>query len=438
MMRPTPRFLNLLLIAFVAALLPALWREDAWMLWAVVVGLLFLALVVDLVLTPGKSTFDAQLDCPSQMYIGNRAAAVISLQQFGGRVKSSVDAVLDVSGVFEDLDPWRGLVLAEGKTVIHFELNPKRRGCHFVETFWLRWRGPLGLFSASMKTEFNHEVLVVPNLGHVQDAAIRFMSNPEFLSGIKAERYLGEGSEFDRMREFQQGMDQRNIDWKASARHRRLLARQYRLERNHQIVISFDTGHLMSEPIDGMPRLDHAVNAGLLLAWCSLKAQDRVVIHAFDDKVRHFGDAHVGVKSMTRVQQATSRFDYGTGEANYTLAMTDLAVRLKRRSLVVVLTEFADSITAEIMVENLGRLARKHLVLFVALRDKELMEFEDAAPLDVATLGRSVVATELLEERAKVMRKLELAGVLCLDARPKDLSADLVSAYLDIKAKERI
>ncbi|MFT7620582.1 MAG: hypothetical protein ACI97A_004239 [Planctomycetota bacterium] len=438
MIRPTRLFLNLLLLAFVPAILPAILGEDLWPLWATMVGILLILLLLDFALMARAGDFEVSLYAPSQIYIGDAAEAEIHLDYQGWSKRQAITAVLDLDSRFDALAPWTGEMLADRHVEMNWPLVPRRRGNPQVETFSFAWRGPLGLASASQRMTLDHEVVVTTNLSKVKDSAIRFMSNPEFLAGLKAERFLGEGSEFDRMREFQQGMDQRHIDWKASARHRRLLSRQYRLERNHQIVISFDTGHLMSEPIDGMPRLDHAVSAGMLLAWCSLKAQDRVVIHAFDDKVRHFSDSHSGVKSLGQVQSATSQFDYGTGEANYTLAMTDLSVRLKRRSLVVVLTEFADSITAEIMVENLMRLSRRHLVLFVALRDSELVRIGESPPRDLTSVGLSVVANSLLDDRARVIRKLTRAGILCLDVKPEDLSSSLISSYLDIKVKERI
>ena len=437
-MRPTGRFIFLFSLVLIPALLPALWLGFSWKIWAVSAVVLLVLLLLDFVLSPVRSAFQVSLQNPTQIYIGESEFGSVRIEQDGKVYSGELKCVFDLESEFEPVDVWEGQIPDDGVLTIPIPLVPKRRGKHKIEAVSWGWTGPLGLASISTRQILDAEILVVPNIRQVRDAAIRFMSNPEFLSGIKAERYLGEGSEFDRMREFHPGMDSRNIDWKASARHRRLLSRQYRLERNHQVVISFDTSHLMGQPIYGIPRLDHAVNAGLLLAWCCLKAQDRVVIHAFDDQVRHFSDLHVGTKSMAHVQRATGQFDYGMAEANYTLAMTDLSVRLKRRSLVVVLTEFADSVTAEIMVENLLRLARRHLVLFVALRDHELSDFAKKAPDDMGTIGRSVVAQGMIEDRARVIRKLELAGILCLDIEPKDLSSSLVSTYLDIKSKERI
>ena len=108
------------------------------------------------------------------------------------------------------------------------------------------------------------------------------------LLGTKSQRDAGEGAEFESLREYAPGLDTRFIDWKHSARHRRMLVREFRTERNHPIVLAFDTGHLMREPVDGMPRLDHSINAGLLLARVALAASDLVGAYSFDSRCASF------------------------------------------------------------------------------------------------------------------------------------------------------
>src|SRR5690606_37670883 len=132
-------------------------------------------------------------------------------------------------------------------------------------------------------------------------------------------------------------------------------------ERNHQVVLAVDTGHLMSEPLVGIPKLDHAINAGLLLSYFSLRAGDRIGFYGFDSAVRTFLEPSGGLRSFPRLQQASAALDYNHVETNFTLGLGELQGRLTRRSLVVVLTDFVDTVTAEIMVENVLRLSRRHL-----------------------------------------------------------------------------
>ena len=66
------------------------------------------------------------------------------------------------------------------------------------------------------------------------------------------------------------------MDWKHSARHRKLVCKEFQTERNHHVVLALDTGRLMNELVEGVPKLDRACTALLLLAYVSLKAGDRV------------------------------------------------------------------------------------------------------------------------------------------------------------------
>ena len=143
-------------------------------------------------------------------------------------------------------------------------------------------------------------------------------------------------------------MDNRFIDWKHSARHRKLLSKEFRIERNHQIVLAFDTGHLMAEPIGKLTRLDHAIHAGLQLGWVALRTGDFVGEFGFDARVRHYASPQRGVRSFVGLQRGAAHLGYFPEETNYTLGLAELNARLKRRALVVLFTEFVDTTTAQL------------------------------------------------------------------------------------------
>jgi uncharacterized protein (DUF58 family) len=306
---------------------------------------------------------------------------------------------------------------------------------------WLRWTGPYGLMRIQSKLPLEAKLRVVPNIRAVRAAAIALMRQDSSF-GIKDQRQLGDGSEFDALRDYQPGFDRRAIDWKHSARHRRLVCKEFRSERNHQIILALDTGHLMREPIGGIPRLDHAINAALLLSYASLKGGDRVGLYGFDARVRLQATPVGGVDRFPRLQRMTAELDYAAEETNFTLGLTLLAQQLQRRSLIVLFTDFVDTVTAELMVENLGRLSGRHLVLFVTLQDPELKALVEAAPDSIPgsmdAVARSVVADELRKERMVVFERLRRLGVQCLEAPYNRVGTDLINRYLAIKQREMI
>ncbi len=435
MISPTPRALALAAALFPLALLPVLVHPRLVGLWLVAGVLLAAALGLDAILAPAPGRIRLAVEAPESLSVGEPGAATLVLQ--APRRVRGVEVLVDLH---RDLVPReaRRVDLAAGETRVELPLVARRRGTASLDEAWLRWTGPFGLARRRKRVRLGRRVPVVPNLKPVRAAALRFFGSRELTAGVQVERFVGDGSEFDALVEWVPGLDPRAISWKASARHRKLLCQEFRAERNHQVILALDTGHLMAEPLQGLPRLDHAVTSALLLAYVSLRLGDRVGLYGFDRAARAWAEPQGGVGAFPRLKKLSAQLDYSTDETNFTLGLTELSTRLRRRSLVVVFTEFVDTVTAELMVENLGRLARRQLVLFVALRDPVLDEVALRAPRRLSDVHRSVVASDFVRERERVLARLRRMGVLCVDAAPGDLSSKLVSRYLDVKRRELV
>ena len=315
---------------------------------------------------------------------------------------------------------------------------PLRRGRILLVRLALEWTGPLGLVLVRKHVEVDETVDVVPNVRRAQQTALTLLSRRDALLGRRVVKHVGEGSEFEALREYVPGLDPRAMNWKASARHRKLINQEYRAERNHQVVMAMDTGHLMREPVAGAPKLDHAITSALVLGYTALKTGDRVGSYAFDAQPRSFIEPRGGVRAFEHLLRGSADLEYSAAETNFTLGLTELSLRLKRRSFVVLMTDFVDTVTAELMTENLSRLARRHLVTFVALRDPGLDDLVNADPATMGALYRAVVADDFVRERDLVLRRLRRFGVFCIDAAPGDVSVALVNRYLDAKRRELV
>jgi uncharacterized protein (DUF58 family) len=276
-------------------------------------------------------------------------------------------------------------------------------------------------------------IVVVPNITGVQKSLLQAYVN-EAIFGIKIQQ-KGEGVEFESLREHRPGLDIRHIDWKHSARHRKLLCKEFRTERNHNVVMAFDTGRLMLEPIAGMTRLDHAINAALRLAWVSLQSGDLVGVYGFDAVVRTYTAPLRGGAAFARLQRITAELEYHHQETNFTLGLAELHSRLKRRALVILFTDFVDDITAELLIESMGRMAGRHVVVFVTMQDAFLRETIDAPPDQFEDVARAVIANDFLHERSVVFERLSRLGVHCLDVPADGLSIRLINRYLQIKQR---
>lgn len=436
MTRPTLRAVAVFAAGIPLAFAILLADPEAWPYVPAYLFLCCFALLADTALSLPPRALNVQVNPPALLYIGRQDVFGVRL-----RAESELRAVIEM---LCDVDPnlaqpakLRARLNGAGEAEVAFPLEPLRRGKARIESLWLRWPGPLGLVRRLRVVQVEAEIPVTPDIKAVQQTAVQFV-DPTALYGVKPQRQQGEGSEFEALREYVPGLDPRSIDWKHSARHMNLLCKEYRSERNHQIVLAFDTGHLMSEPLDGMAKLDHAVNAGLQLGYVSLRAGDRIGVYGFDSQVRQFSQPTAGVGTFWRLQRAASELDYSQDETNFTLGLSSLAGRLDRRSLIVLQTEFVDTITAELMLENVERLSGRHLVVFVSLQDPQLEATLDGAPATLDTLSRAVIADEFLRERRLVLERLRRLGVHCLDVRADQVGPALINRYLEIKRRELI
>lgn len=435
-MRPTRRAILFAAIGLAVALLPTVIHPRLWPIWPVYLGGMALALGVDALAVPSRKAVQCAAEVPGTLYIGEEEDAIVTVKM-PSRRRVPVTVAVDLSDRLMPQPQLRGRVSSEG-TGFRLRLVPTRRGRIVVERAWIRYAGPLGLMAAVAQVDLKRQAAVVPNIRPVKTVALRFMTDREFRAGLKIERYKGDGTELDSLKEHVAGEDHRAIDWKASARHKKLVSRQFRAERNHQVVIAIDTGHLMCEPLAGIPKVDHAVNAALLLSYISLRAGDRVGLATFDSRFGLYVEPKGGLRGFNVLSHMAGKVDYSDRETNYTLGLTSIGQRLSRRSLIVVLTDFVDTIAAELMMENLDRLSRRHVIIFVALQDPGLAATAAGDPGTLLELNRAVVAGGLLRDREVVLRRLRRLGIYPIDAAPAQVSPRLINTYLDIKRRERI
>jgi uncharacterized protein (DUF58 family) len=409
----------------------------AWVIAPLAGAALVLLVLIDALLAGGVKRWG--IEAPADTEVG-QPARLTAHAVFAKYHRGDVEAALEGDPRF--LEQGRAVIpvprspevgLWEGSVTV----TPTRRGTAQLGTAWLRWHGPMGLGARQVSRPLERTVRIWPDLSPVRSPDLQtFLRNAQL--GLIARRIRGEGTQFEALSEYEPGMDRRRIDWKASARHTRLYARENESERNNQIVFAFDCGQAMCEPVDGLPRIDRAVSAALTCAYVALKGGDKVALFGFARRPQvmtpFIGDA----RAFHRLQSAAASLDYEAAEPNFTLALATLTARLKRRSLVVVFSDFTDPTSAELMVESLGRLVGKHLVLFVTIADAELERMIQAPPGDIATLARTVTADTLVQQRKLVLGRLRRMGIDVIEAPWDAIGTRLIDRYLTIRGNEAI
>lgn len=434
MIYPTRRLILAAAAVAPTALLIGVYAPDWWTAGLGLLVVLFLLALLDAVLGPAAR--QAELGCGTPYAVSVGETFPVALwANFTRRAPRRAWFAVGFEGPAAGPVGLRAageMRADEGKAAV--ELTAERRGIATVAMIWLRWRGPLGLVWKQRARALDQEVVIVPDIRPVRDKGIQ-MANREALYGQKAQLQVGEGAEFEALAAYRQGMDRRAIDWKQSARHASLIAKEYRTERNNNIVMALDAGRVMSEPFAGQPRIDRAVSAALLASYVALKDGDRVGFFAFDSRPRASSQPIGGARAFPTLQRVAAGIDYSVNETNYTLGISTLAAGLNRRSLIIVFTEFADTTSAELMLAAVGTLLERHLVLFVVLRDEELEAFTATEPQAPEDVSRAVSAAGLLRERQLVLTRLRHLGVHVLEASAAETGPALVSTYLGFKRR---
>jgi uncharacterized protein (DUF58 family) len=430
--------LGLPVTLLLALFLPSLWLIGA----AWVAGLLGL-MALDILLSTSIKRMAPDLESPGSGYVGHNYDVRITTAFGPGVPPRSPEQRLSVNDRLTVTPSTAQAGQGEGGMLALFSIRTELRGTAELERLWTRWQGPLGLVWRQRIDPLTREIPVTSDTQMVRDTAAEIFTKDANI-GQKLQRLRGEGTEFDGLTEWVAGMDKRSIDWKHSARHGTLLSREFRTERNHNIVFAFDTGHLMAEAVEdvetgeAMTKLDRALNAALLMSFVSLKIGDKVGLYAFDQKPYLYAPAIGNTRSFSQIRRVSARIDYSTAETNFTLGLSQLAQNLQRRTLIVVFTDFVDSTQAELMVENMARLLKRHIVIFVAFRNTALDSLisQDAkTPEDAAA---SLIGDGLMREREIVLKRLQRMGVNVIDANADTLNMKVLNTYMMLKARNAI
>lgn len=412
----------------IPAFLIALALPSVWYLGLLWICALLAFLAVDAAAGRGRASLSATLAAPPQVGVGGRFTLHIAAG-LGARPRRLQVRV----GHDQRLSPVNGTGGAlPANGTLDLEFDAVRRGIASFDRLWLRWQGPFGLVWNQVVLPMDRKIAVLPDVSRARDEAITLLQRSALADG-HAQKRAGQGREFEALKDYQPGMGRRMIDWKRSARHGKLLAREFRIEENNNIVLAVDSGRLMCEPVDGVPKVDRAVTAALLSAFIALKGGDLVSLFSFDARPRVSSGAVRGSPSFTMIQKRAAEIDYSTEETNFTLALTTLAAKLDRRSLVIVFTDFVDAISAELMLRTVGRLTERHLVLFMLMKDVELETLADMAPAAPEDVARAVTAGDLLRQRQVVIGRLRLLGAHVIEADHQRLGPALVERYIQLK-----
>ncbi|MDQ3708409.1 MAG: DUF58 domain-containing protein [Actinomycetota bacterium] len=401
-------------------------------------GALLIAAVVDWGLAPSARRLQVTRSVPGIVALDSEAEVVWKVRNpIGRRLRVRLaDELVPSLGADSrrarlDLPP---LGTASART----RLRPQRRGRFDPTTITLRVQGPLGLTARQGNVVVPGVVRVYPPFRSRKEAELRLARSRVLQVGLRAAQGRGGGTEFDSLREYSVDDEFRRIDWAATARARKPIVRTYRAERNQTVLVLLDSGRTMAGRVEGVPRLDHAMDAVMMMTAVATRLGDRAGLVAFSDRVRGVVVPSSGRAQLSTVTESMYRLEPELVESDYRGAFVETLGRFRRRALLVVLTELAEQAVAETLMPALPLVVRDHLVVIAAVRDPVVARWASAVPVEAGAAYRKAAAVQATDQRRYTVARLRGLGAVVIDAPPGRLAPELADAYLKVKSTGRL
>lgn len=435
-----PRFFVTLLLGFVW-LIPAWWFPRliaAMLIWDLLVVLAFL---VDLLRLPKPDQLELtrswehppSLATPSQvtLFTRNLSAVPIRCHLIDETPASLREAPPSLSVVAPARDP----------VSVRYHILPRERGDIRLGRVFLRYQSNLAFSERWALAELSQKVTVLPDLEEARRQALYLIRSRQVEMEKRRRRQRGLGREFESLREYRQGDDIRDICWTATARRHQLTTRLFEVERSQAIWIMLDAGRLLRAEIHQpdrnlrLAKLDYAVNAALSLAQVASQCGDRVGLLAYGSNIQQSVGTGRGPAHLRLLVDCLAHVHSESSEADHSRAARVLLTEQSRRSLVVWITDFAETPTTPEVIEHALRMTQRHLVLFAAINQPDLTALADQIPSTPTEMYRHAAALEIAQRRDLLLRSLRQRGVFAFELVPGLLASSIVNQYLDIKER---
>jgi uncharacterized protein (DUF58 family) len=426
---------SLLAIGILSGALQALDIALPWSLWSISWGLLlalFALAVLDAIRLKRLPSPHVQRQMPGSLALGRFGEVRLAVEHDFHQplIIEIFDHVPDGLS-FENL-PLSVELQPSQNSQISYRLRPLKRGHFSFEYCEISLPSPLGLWSDKRLLGVTDSTRVYPDFARLYGGQLLAVDNWLSQLGVRQRQRRGLGLEFHQLREFREGDSLRQIDWKATARQRTPIAREYQDERDQQIIFMLDCGRHMRSQDGELAHFDHALNACLLLSYVALRQGDAVGLSTFAVEQPRYLAPVKGAGQLNVLLNTVYDLKSTQRSADYQAAVTQLLARQKRRALVVLMTNLRDEDDDELLTA-VKRLSKRHRVLVASLREDVLDRLRQAP---VQTLPEALTycgTVDYLNARAELHERLNAHGVPVLDATTHELGATLVTRYLEWK-----
>ena len=327
--------------------------------------------------------------------------------------------------------PWEGFIPGHGFAAIATTLRAVERGPAEIQPAYVEHQSLLGFWVRRYRAGTVSATRVYPNYEPVVRFALLAMQHREAQMGIQKRNRAGHSREFRQLRDYQDGDTLNRLDWKATSRRLVLTSREYEEQRNQTVILMADCGRRLRAMDGNLSQFDHCLNAMLLLGFIALRQGDRVGVMGFGGADRWL-PPQTGASAMPVILNHLYDYRTGTAPGDFSEAAELIMRRQQRRALIVFCTNLRSEDQTHLL-RPLQLVRRKHLVVVASIREREVLNRIHTPVHSLETARSFGAANHYLEERQLLLRSLNQAGILTIDAPAEALPVALGNLYLDIK-----
>lgn len=404
----------------------------------VLVNILIIALVtVDLLTIIAPARFAATRELLKIVSLGKKHDCLLTVTNYSKR-GCSVQIRDDLPSEFvSETEKFDYEFNPKSKASFEYQFISRNRGRYDMNCVHLKVNSRMGFWNAYYQVPIHNEIFVYPDMKQISQYALLARTNRLNMLGVRRSRKVGQDNEFERLRDYTQDDNFKHIDWRTTARRRKLTVKDFQSNQSQRIIFLVDCGRMMTGDSGGISMLDHGLNAMLMLSYVALSQGDSVGLICFSDRVHNYTPPRSGVKHINHLLH--SAFDQHASyvESRYDEAFYHLQTHCLKRSLVVLITNVIDEINSGQIYEYMTAIGKRHLPMAVLLRDHAMFDVVEEyleRPNDTMFFP-AAVAANIANWRHQVLKDLQHQGVLAIDTYPEQLTANLINRYLEIKAK---
>jgi uncharacterized protein (DUF58 family) len=444
-----------LLIAGFALLIPGFWDERlsyAMLAWD---ALVLLAAVLDGMRLPRASLLSASRSWSNAPSIDSQTEIELTVENQGSviiecRLIDDLPPALSDAGA--QSEPIKLTAFPRVPATVRYRVEPQERGDCTTGHLYVRYRSPLGLSERWAMAPLAQTVRVYPALRTGEEQQIFLARSRQIDLQLRLARQRGLGRDFESLRDYREGDDLRDICWTATARRGSLITRQYQTERSQPVWIVLDCGRLMRSRVAALPssrsgsdtvprvhsKLDHACSTAVALAQLALYSGDRVGLLAYGQGIQQRLLPGRGSDHLRQLIELLAQVRSESSEADHLRATTVLNRLQPRRSLILWVTDLAETAMRPEVIDGAVQLLRRHVLLFVAMAQPEVELIARTRPKNVEQMFRSAAAQEMAGRRELLLARLHEQGALTLDLNPEALTSSVLNQYLAVKERAMV